>query len=452
MCERRLTSELRAAHALLPWRDPLELALVWAMQPGTLWLDSADGEGWSYLLAGSAPTLQGHDAGLLDRVEQALAGPFQRVAGGPPFQGGAAGLLGYELGRALEPALRRRPLPALGPTLPTAWLALYRDVVAFDHAEQVMHVVCQPWGASAPRERLQAIVARLTQARATPPTAWSPPLGRPQRDLAPEDYAADVAEVVARIGAGDVFQVNLSQRFTRTAPQSGWGPMSLYGALRAAARPAFGAWLYLGPQQWVASVSPERLVSVRDGVAQALPIKGTRPRSADPQHDARLLQDLLASEKDRAENTMIVDLLRNDLSKVAARGGVSVPRLCAPLTLPTVHHLVSEVRAQLRPEVTAVDVVRAVFPGGSITGAPKVEAMQIIQELELARRGPYCGSLGWLSPDGALDLSIGIRTACPHNDGAVVFSAGGGVVFDSDPMAEVAETVDKARVFLELGA
>ena len=156
-------------------------------------------------------------------------------------------------------------------------------------------------------------------------------------------------------------------------------------------------------------------------------------------------------EKDRAENTMIVDLLRNDLSKVAARGGVSVPQLCAPLTLPTVHHLVSEVRARLREGVGPVDVVRAVFPGGSITGAPKVQAMRVIQELETARRGPYCGSLGWLSPDGDLDLSIGIRTACPHTDGTVCFSAGGGVVFDSDPEAEERETRDKARAFLELG-
>ena len=278
-----------SAHAILDWREPVAVAAAHAHQPGTLWLDSADGAGWSTLLLDPLQAITGDSTATLREAETALARPFCRVVGGPPFQGGVAGLLGYELGRALEPVLWERAMPTVGPTLPTVWLGVYRDVVAFDHARRKVHVLCQPWGEGDPAVRLQHRLAALEEA--APPPA--PRLGPVHRDHGPAEYADAVAEVVARIAAGEVFQVNLSQRFCR-APLDDCDGFSVYMALRSVARPAHGAWLFVDAGRWVASVSPERLVSVQGGLASALPIKGTRPRSADPAEDARLQAELAA--------------------------------------------------------------------------------------------------------------------------------------------------------------
>jgi para-aminobenzoate synthetase component 1 len=253
-------------------------------------------------------------------------------------------------------------------------------------------------------------------------------------------YLSAVARVREYILAGDIFQANLSQRFQAPLKET---PVALYRRLRRSNPSAFGAYLDLGDIQ-VLSASPERFLKVSGRTVETRPIKGTRPRGLGPMHDALLGQVLAESEKDRAENVMIVDLLRNDLSRVCLPGTVRVPELFALEQHPTVHHLVSTVVGELEPGRDAVDLLRATFPGGSITGAPKVRAMQVIAELEPTRRGVYCGSLGYLSVTGDMDTSIAIRTAVVRN-GTVYFQAGGGIVADSEPEAEYRETLDKAR-------
>ena len=253
-------------------------------------------------------------------------------------------------------------------------------------------------------------------------------------------YLNAVAKVREYIVAGDIFQANLSQRFQAPLREP---PFDLYRRLRRRNPAPFAAYLAFD-EVTVLSASPERFLRLDpDGQVETRPIKGTRPRGLGPMHDAALGRALAESVKDRAENVMIVDLLRNDLSRVCRPGSVRVPELFALEQHPTVHHLVSTVLGDLEPGADAVDLVRAAFPGGSITGAPKVRAMEIIAELEPTRRGVYCGSIGYLSATGAMDTSIVIRTFVLR-DGELYFQAGGGIVADSDPELEYRETLDKA--------
>ena len=256
-----------------------------------------------------------------------------------------------------------------------------------------------------------------------------------------EGYLHAVARVIEYVYAGDIFQANLSQRLQ--APLVGT-PFDLYHRLRNRNPAPFSAYLDFGDLV-VASSSPERFLRVHPGGGvETRPIKGTRPRGLSPEHDAALARALVESDKDRAENVMIVDLLRNDLSRVCRAGTVRVPELFAVEHYATVHHLVSTVVGELAPEHDAVDLLRAAFPGGSITGAPKVRAMQIIAELEPTQRAAYCGTIGYLSLSGAVDTSIVIRT-CLVLGSDVYFQVGGGIVADSDPELEYRETLDKAR-------
>jgi para-aminobenzoate synthetase component 1 len=260
-------------------------------------------------------------------------------------------------------------------------------------------------------------------------------------------YLDAVARVREYIVAGDIFQANLSQRFQAPAPSA---TFDLYGRLRRRNPAPFAAYLGFG-EVAVLSASPERFLSLDESSrhVETRPIKGTRPRGLGPMHDAALGRALSESDKDRAENVMIVDLLRNDLSRVCRPGTVRVPELFALEQHPTVHHLVSTVVGELEPGADAVSLLRAAFPGGSITGAPKVRAMEIIAELEPTRRGVYCGSVGYISTSGAMDTSIVIRTYVALN-GHVYFQAGGGIVADSDPELEYRETLDKARALIEI--
>ena len=245
------------------------------------------------------------------------------------------------------------------------------------------------------------------------------------------------------IRAGDVFQVNLSQRLTA---QWGGDPFALYARLRAESPAPFAALVRLGGAD-VISASPERFLSRRGDSIETRPIKGTRPRAADAAADRRLALALRSSAKDVAENVMIVDLARNDLGRVARFGTVSVEELCALESHPGVHHLVSTVAARPRPDVSAADVIRATFPPGSVTGAPKVRALEIIEELEPVRRGPYCGAVGWFGPGDELELSVAIRTMIAARD-ALHLHVGGAVTADSDPAGEWQETMHKAARLL----
>ncbi len=259
------------------------------------------------------------------------------------------------------------------------------------------------------------------------------------------DYRESVARTVARIHRGDLFQTNLCRRWespfdARLAPE-------LYSRMREQSDAEFAALLRIAPDQCVMSISPELFLSVEDGVVESRPIKGTRPRGADAEADARLAAELLASEKDRAELAMIVDVTRNDLGRVAAPGSVCVARHAELVTLPTVHHTVSTVRAKLREGRGLVDLLRAAFPAASISGAPKIQAIKVAMEEEGVRRGPAMGAIGWIGFDGRMRLSVAIRTAVATG-GRVYFHAGAGITAGSDPDAEFAETEDKARAFV----
>ncbi|HEY8257585.1 MAG TPA: aminodeoxychorismate synthase component I, partial [Gemmatimonadales bacterium] len=356
-------------------------------------------------------------------------------------------------------------------------LGLYDWVIAWDHRLGTAWLVStgipeegRDRGQRA-RERLAMVRDRLT--RSAPATGASGeggwPLARePRPGPAPsypvmgienaEDiglrstfthrgYLDAVARVREYIIAGDIFQANLSQRFQAPAPVS---PFDLYGKLRRRNPAPFAAYLGFG-EVAVLSASPERFLSLdeKGRHVETRPIKGTRPRGLGPMHDAALGRALSESDKDRAENVMIVDLLRNDLSRVCRPGTVRVPELFALEQHPTVHHLVSTVVGELEPGADAVALLRAAFPGGSITGAPKVRAMEIIAELEPTRRGVYCGSVGYIATSGAMDTSIVIRTYVGLG-GQVYFQAGGGIVADSDPELEYRETLDKARALIEV--
>jgi para-aminobenzoate synthetase component I len=258
-------------------------------------------------------------------------------------------------------------------------------------------------------------------------------------------YEEAVRRVVDHILAGDVFQVNISQRLSAPLPPA-LTPFGLFRRLQRANPAPFCAYV-ASAGTVVACSSPERFLRLEGGEVETRPIKGTRPRGADPEEDDRLAAELAASEKDRAENVMIVDLLRNDLSRVCADGSVAVPQLCRVERFARVMHLVSSVTGTLRPGLGAVDLLEACFPGGSITGAPKIRAMQIIAELEPVRRGPYCGAVGHAGWDGSLDTGVVIRTLVVR-DGRVTFGAGGGVVADSDPASEYEETMAKAGALI----
>jgi para-aminobenzoate synthetase component 1 len=283
------------------------------------------------------------------------------------------------------------------------------------------------------------------ESHSTPVRGWWDARVSLRSSFGRSDYLKAVERVREYIIAGDIFQANLSQRFEAPLAERPW---SLYRRLRTSNPAPFAAFLDL-PDGAILSASPERFLHVdAAGRVETRPIKGTRPRGVGPEHDAALGQALLESPKDRAENLMIVDLMRNDLSRVCAPGTVRVSELFALEQYATVHHLVSTVVGELAPGADALDLLRAAFPGGSITGAPKLRAMEIIAELERIQRGVYCGSIGYWSLTGELDTSIAIRTAVARG-GRVYFSAGGGVVADSDAAEEYQETLDKARGLID---
>ena len=414
------------------------------------------------------------------------ANPVASLPGLPPFQGGIAGYIGYDWGAVLErlPHARYDDL-----SIPDVVLGLYDWVIAWDHRAGNAWLISTGLpeaGArqeARARDRLTMVRGRLegrvagrvpsgrggvTAGKASGSVTATLPTARGAAGPAAPSYpvtgieAAEkialrstfthrgyldaVARVREYIVAGDIFQANLSQRFEGPLDEP---PFALYRRLRQHNPAPFAA--YLGfDDMAVLSASPERFLRL-DGDRRSIetrPIKGTRPRGLGPMHDAALGRALAESQKDRAENVMIVDLLRNDLSRVCRPGTVRVPELFALEHHPTVHHLVSTVVGELEPGADAADVIRAAFPGGSITGAPKVRAMEIIAELEPTQRAVYCGSIGYISATGAMDTSIVIRT-CLALRGQIYFQAGGGIVADSDPELEYRETLDKARGLIE---
>ncbi len=398
------------------------------------------------------------------------------VAGLPPFQGGAAGLLSYDLNRSWE----RLPLPRSDEFgLPALAVGIYDWVLAWDYEQQRAWIISQGFPERDAARRVNRAAKRLRDVRDAIEhcSHTSPEACMPLRDVARDnvlqtkncklkienltslrqapglpgllsnfsrdEYLRTVARAIEYIYAGDIFQVNLSQRLLYELCER---PIDLYLRLRERNPAPFSG--YFAHDDWVvASASPERFVRLTDGEVETRPIKGTRRRRAAPEADLFTSDELRESEKDQAENVMIVDLLRNDLSRVCAAGSIRVPALCHVESYETVQHLVSEVRGALQTGQTAWDLFRAVFPGGSITGAPKVRSMEIIAELEPTARGPYCGSLFYVGFNGQADSNILIRTFTIRN-GWIQCPVGGGIVAQSDPAAEYEETMIKAAGML----
>lgn len=422
---------------LTPAPDPFGTCVRLSSLPYLVFLDSsAQGTLGRYSFLTADPVAIARtpeEARTLLRRQQQPALP-----GLPPFQGGIAGYVSYDWGAEQERVARPVPDP-FTPHISDVLLGLYDWVIAWDHLEEKAWLIGSADRTKWVRERLLA----------TPPAVRddaAPVAHPPESNFTRAEYEAGVSRIREYIAAGDVYQVNLAQRFH--APFGG-SPLALYRRLRARNPAPFGAYLDFAGTI-VTSISPERFLRFdpQTRLVEARPIKGTRPRGATTELDDALARALLESEKDRAENVMIVDLLRNDLGKVCRAGSVAVPTLFALESHPTVHHLVSTVTGVVADDNDAFDVLRAAFPGGSITGAPKIRAMEIIAELERSPRGVYCGAIGYVSATGAMDFNIPIRTIVLRDDVAT-FHAGAGIVWDSEPAAEYQETLAKARTMIE---
>lgn len=394
---------------VVPYK-PIEIASTLASHPHFLWLDSADEKHpdakWSYLMADPVEWIEGRMEDCIPLIRAALSRwghnnhcvPDAEI----PFSGGAAGYFGYD------------GFGAVG---------IYTNLYAYNHREQQGYFIGDG-----------VLERSIDEVRDGAELDWV-------STVSSKEYQSRVQKVIDYIYAGDIFQANISQRFEADLPPE-FDAFIHYLGLRERNPAPFGGYFDAGNLQ-IASCSPERFLVVTGGRVETKPIKGTSPRSHDPAQDKINAETLLNSIKDRAENIMIVDLLRNDLSKVCEAASVKVEKLCALESFARVHHLVSTVSGTLRQEHDALDLLQACFPGGSITGAPKIRAMEIIAELEDAPRGPYTGALGYIGFDGRMDMNILIRSIV-YKDGKASLNVGGGITAQSNPTEEYQETLDKA--------
>ncbi len=373
---------------------------------------------------------------LLKKLQQELLPSLAADATSLPFAGGAVGYFGYDLGRVIE----QLPQTACADIeLPDMAVGLYRQALVLDkQLQQLWFVDC----AGDAELHVEAYLAKLKHAPQASVASYRLTSDW-QANMSRADYLQKFRQIQAYLQSGDCYQINLAQRFSAGFTGDAY---SAYLQLRRSNQAPFSAFIRLEDAA-VLSISPERFIEVKASQVETKPIKGTRPRSADPEQDAQSAELLRNSSKDRAENVMIVDLLRNDLGKVCTPGTVKVPALFAIESFPAVHHLVSTVTGQLAPQHQPIDALRAAFPGGSITGAPKVRAMQIIEELEPHRRSVYCGAIGYISQHGHMDSNIAIRTLVVA-DSQIHCWAGGGIVADSQSDAEYQETYDKVGKIL----
>lgn len=362
----------------------------------------------------------------------------------PPFQGGVAGAFSYDLHQYFE----QIPTHVIDEqAFPDLAVGFYDVIISFDLSLKKAWIISTGFPEKTDEARQQRARVRLNDTlkliNIAPPSNKKiiTPKTTVFSNFSPDEYKDAVNRVIDYILAGDIFEANISQCFKTTLPND-CTPYALYLKLRQINPAPFAAFMNLG-NTFVISASPERFLKLHEGVVEARPIKGTRRRHPDPEQDQQLANELLKSEKDIAENVMIVDLLRNDLSKVCQDSSVHVMQLCGLESYATVHHLVSVITGALRFDQHPIDLFMAAFPGGSITGAPKIRAMTIIAEIEPTKRGIYCGSMGYIGFNGEMDLSIAIRTITINNK-TVTFQTGGAVVVDSDPLEEYQETLTKS--------
>ena len=435
--------------------DPAAAAAALRQEEGFLWLDSSaighPGARYSYICVWPVSRLTlapGRQAAaqLREWIASYQATP---IAGGAPFQGGAAGYLSYDFASAFMERFAGRHAPAPAPALA---FGLYDTVIAFDHRSGAATLYSAGLSApgSAPDDQLAAEKIRRVKHLLAQPTAVLPAVGPLtwNKAFTAQDYQGAVMCAQEYIRAGDIYQANIAGLWT-APPLGREAAFAHYLSTRARTPAPFSAFGDFGGRL-IASFSPERLIALDgEGQVKAQPIKGTIRRGETEAEDARLRAALLASEKDRAENVMIVDLLRNDISRVCTSASVTVSSLCRLETFSNLHHLVSTVEGRLAPGENGVSLLEAVFPGGSITGAPKLRAMEIIDELEPAARGAFCGSLGWIGFDGAMDFSILIRTLDILPDETRLW-AGAGITLLSDAQAEHDEICLKAARIMSL--
>ena len=396
-------------------------------------------------------TLDGHTQ--IDTPHEALKRLNDKVQAMPsdpylPFSGGLVGFLGYEWGTQLE-----NIASTTESAIPDCWFGLFDTIVTYDHLEKRAWIVSPDLETA---EKLEQDILEHRCYTGLPPAtlqAGRRPSG-PRNDSREGEFVSNfytqkyldtIGRVRRYLQAGDCYQVNLSQQFSCPASRSAW---EIFQNLNRLSPAPYSAYLHCGPFH-ILSSSPESLLEAKaDGTLITRPIKGTRPRGVTKEEDEALKQELLASEKDRAELLMITDLERNDLGKVCLPGTVRTPKLVTLESFAQVHHLLSVVEGRRSPQKDIVDCLTAMLPGGSITGAPKVRAMQIIRELEPTRRNVYTGAIGWMGPDQTAHFNVAIRTITVH-EGCATFSAGGGIVIDSDPQAEYAETLTKAKGMMQ---
>ncbi len=445
----------------LPYHpEPQRLFAQLADSPWAMWLDSGAGskgelgrydilvaEPWLTLVTRNGETLLNSADGEVTSGEDPFAllrealKPKPQLEHDPeiPFAGGAAGYFGYDLARSIE-SLPEKALDDIG--MPEMAIGLYDWAVVIDHHEQRCWLVSHG-RQSETHENWPRLVKRFSEPH-TVTNGEFRATSTIDSNMDEKGYAKAFQRIQHYLVEGDCYQVNFAQRFTVKVTGDPWQG---YLQLREKNPAPFSAYLNT-PFAQILCTSPERFLKLEGKRVETRPIKGTRPRSNDEQTDKRLMEELRHSDKDRAENLMIVDLLRNDLGKNCCTGSVRVPKLFAIESYATVHHLVSVIEGELCEDSDALKLLRDCFPGGSITGAPKLRAMQIIEELEPCRRGIYCGSIGYIGYDGNMDSNIVIRTAM-HKEGKLYYSAGGGIVRDSDCGAEYQETFDKAKAFFD---
>lgn len=444
----------------LPYqRDSSTLFAAIAEEPWSIFLDSGyphtDTGRYDIMAARPYKTLEtvGEETVIRSRdgtAETSSDDPFQLLKqhlgerrenlSGLPFCGGALGYFAYDLGRRIE----HLPQIAINDiALPDMAIGLYDWAVVVDHHQRRTWLV--GYGLDPDTFEHWQELLHLFQTGAKRPPLNFRPASEVVSNLDKTSYAKAFDRIKHYIHEGDCYQVNLAQRFALEVQGSPW---DAYLRLRRINPAPFASFMNLADGA-VLSSSPERFLKVANGLVETRPIKGTRRRSAFAYEDKALAVELLESEKDRAENLMIVDLLRNDLGKTCITGSVSVPKLFALESYATVHHLVSTVTGQLKPDRHAIDLLRGCFPGGSITGAPKLRSMEIIEELEPHRRKVYCGAIGYIGFDGSMDCNIAIRTLVYH-DNRMYCWAGGGIVMDSMMEAEYQECFDKAAALLHL--
>jgi para-aminobenzoate synthetase component 1 len=446
----------------IDYKDPNLYFASFCKEPYAVFLDSADYEilegatnRYSYILIEPFEIYIQQDMNLNPFVilkEKLSTFQLKLIPDLPPFQGGVAGFFSYDLCHPLDGILCDKKdfdFPQVG-------VGFYDVVISFDHLKQKAWVISSglPEENLIEREkkakqRLNDILKRLciaSEDKISEGFNKTIPQEAIKASFKKEEYCELIKTVINYIREGDIFQANISQRFM-VHLKNQLTPYQLYCKLRAINPAPFSAYLNF-KELVIASASPERFIKLDEKTVEARPVKGTRPRGKDNKEDKMYAQALMQSEKDRCENVMIVDLMRNDLARACEDHSVKVSKLCGLESFRSVHHLVSVVNATLKHDLHATDLLKSTFPGGSVTGAPKIRAMQIIDELERNNRGPYCGSIGFIGFDGSMDTSITIRTFV-IKDEIVTYQVGGAIVYDSNPEEEYLETLHKAKLLTQ---